>query len=187
MKFTQAKLKSILTYDEDTGLFHRRIDRRKFKAGERAGYFDPSSGYIRIGVEGILYMAHRLVFLYMEGYMPENEVDHKDGCTWNNRYLNLREVTDRCQQQNRKVSKRNKSGFTGVLWHKQNQKWRAYVTVDRKQIMLGMYDCVLDAALARYTFEDWCPEWQCDLRNENRQKVRNALNNWLAYKLNEET
>lgn len=49
---------------------------------------------------------------------------------------------------NRKTS-RNVSGFVGVGWHKFGKKWRATITVDKKQIALGSFLKIEDAIFAR--------------------------------------
>jgi hypothetical protein len=43
----------------------------------------------------------------------------------------------------------NTSGVTGVNWLKKNKKWRAYITVDNKQINLGSFENKEDAIKAR--------------------------------------
>lgn len=64
-------------------------------------------------------------------------VDHINGNTLDNRKENLRICTSKENNRNRKRSKKNKSGFKGVFWHSQNQKWFSHICVDRKIIYLG--------------------------------------------------
>ncbi len=74
--------------------------------------------------------------------------DHKDGNRLNNTRDNLRYASKRENARNARLSKNNTSGYKGVTWHKQTQKWRAIITVDRRPISLGLYETKEDAALA---------------------------------------
>lgn len=74
-------------------------------------------------------------------------VDHINGNGLDNRKSNLRICT---QQQNSFNSKSSVgiSKFKGVSTHKNTTKWRAYITVNRKQIHLGYFEKEKDAAKA---------------------------------------
>lgn len=52
------------------------------------------------------------------------------------------------------ISKRNKSGVKGVYWHKKKKKWVACIMFRRKNINLGTYDNLEDAAQARKEAEE---------------------------------
>ena len=172
---TQVRLKEVLNYDPETGVFTWLPSNRPGpKRGDGVGTPD-SSGYQQICVDGQKHTSHRLAFLYMHGYFPEYDVDHINGIKDDNRFSNLREVSRACNMQNCRVSKANTSGFSGVTWDKQNRLWRAQLYLRGKTLYLGCYDTALDAALARITSEDWCPEWGCDKRNVNRERVFAAL------------
>lgn len=49
---------------------------------------------------------------------------------------------------NRGLSKRNKTGFKGVIMCRQTGKWSATIVVDRKQIWLGRHESPEAAARA---------------------------------------
>ena len=52
--------------------------------------------------------------------------------------------------------------------------WRADMRVKGDLMYLGEHASMLEAALARITCEDMCPDWACDARNENRKKIMNT-------------
>ena len=141
---SQDKLKELLTYDPNTGEF-RWINSgpgiRRVVAG-----WGTDQGYIKIGVNGGEYLAHRLAFLYVYGYMPKH-IDHINHIRNDNRIVNLRSVEKRENHLNMKMSKRNTSGITGVS--RQGNKWVAAIMVQYKQIIVGLYDSIDDAARAR--------------------------------------
>ena len=66
---------------------------------------------------------------------------------------NLRWASKQVQSRNCRLSSNNKSGTTGVIWHKAAEKWRAYIMVNRKQINLGLYEDLEEAVKARKSAE----------------------------------
>lgn len=65
--------------------------------------------------------------------------DHKDGNTLNNRRSNLRLADHAGNSRNRRLDKRNKSGYTGVFEVRPG-KWAAHLSVSGKLKHLGTYD-----------------------------------------------
>ena len=113
MKLTQERLKEVLRYDaEGTGMFVRATRQRGCRVGEVVGSFDPF-GYIKIGVDAKDYLAHRLAWLYVYGYMSENLIDHINRNPADNRISNLREVSQQCNMRNTGTPKHNTSGVKG--------------------------------------------------------------------------
>lgn len=145
---TQDRLKELLSYDPETGVFtHKTYRGGRIKAGERAGAL-MNKGYVHIKVDGKKYLAHRLVWLYVSGQFPTDEVDHINGDRADNRLVNLRAVTKKQNCENRKQQINNKSGHRGVHWHKASGKWQAMIRHQGELIPLGLFNDVIDAANA---------------------------------------
>lgn len=89
-------------------------------------------------------------FSHIIGY---KNYDHIDRNPLNNRKSNLRECTQQENSRNRGKQSNNTSGYIGVFWHKRRQKWQAYVTIDRKQKVIGFYDDKQEAIKARLKAE----------------------------------
>jgi hypothetical protein len=177
-KLTQKELKRQLYYDPKTGIFKRRVsNNNKVKIGDITGSL--RLGYVRIKINYIDYAAHRLVWLYVYGYFPENDIDHIDGVRDNNILENLRHVTASCNMQNKTIDRRNTSGFPGISWAKRHKMWSAYMKIRGKTYFIGYYKDKLDAALARYTAEVNCPYWTCDHRGELTKAIRSF---WPSFK-----
>lgn len=173
---TQARLKELLQYNKKTGVFfkpHSTGSRGRKIGGYVIGSRD-TNGYLRTTIDGNFYLCHRLAFLYIEGYMPEKEVDHINGIVGDNRWCNLRHVTRVCNSQNLALRSLNSSGYNGVAYDKNRRKWLSYITINGRSITIGRYENKIEAALARITFETWCPDWTCNARDVNRKKLKEA-------------
>ncbi len=111
---TQDRLRELLHYDPDTGVFTNRVKRsRKTIAGAVAGCL--SRGRVVIRLDGRLHLAHRLAWLYVHGRWPSMDVDHIDGNAQNNRLHNLRDVPHQVNIQNqRRARADNTVGLLGV-------------------------------------------------------------------------
>ena len=151
-KLTQERLRELLDYDPRTGIFIWKRKRGSKAAGSIAGGPD-LDGYILISIDRVRYKAHRLAFFWMLGYFPENDVDHIDRITSNNRWKNLREASRSCNNINGRVRKNSLSGVTGVTWDKNNKRWIAKITHSKKGIYLGSFMTIAEAASVRLAEE----------------------------------
>ena len=75
-------------------------------------------------------------------------IDHIDGDGSNNRLSNLRLATHTENMRNIGKASRNTSGFKGVSWHKQRQKWTVRAKAGGKNLYLGLFDTAAEAAAA---------------------------------------
>lgn len=75
-------------------------------------------------------------------------VDHVDGNLLDNRKRKLRKCSQQQNCFNCRVSKNNTSGITGVTWDKARKKWRSSIKVNYKNIYLGRFINIQDAAAA---------------------------------------
>ncbi len=85
--------------------------------------------------------------------LDNQEIDHKNRNTLDNRKSNLRIVTHAQNMKNRNKHKNNKSGIKGVYWDKRGKKWRSEIRVDGKKIHLGMFSDLMEAKTMRNNSE----------------------------------
>ena len=150
---TQTEVKRLFRYDPKTGLLTRRIDvGKKSKKGDTVGSTD-GQGYIQTQINGKHYMLHRLIYLYMTGNLPKNQIDHINHNRSDNRWCNLRVVSHRGNGINQTRSKRNTSGIVGVSWNKLECKWKTFISDKSELIYLGSYTSLFEAACVRKAAE----------------------------------
>lgn len=146
MELTAERLRCLLDYDPATGHFTRKVGRQGAGQGERAGCLR-FGGYIQIGIDGRKYRAHRLAWLYVTGEWPKGEIDHINGDPADNRILNLRDVPNIVNQQNRsRPMKRNVTGFLGVSAWK--GRYKAAIHAAGRDRHLGTFDTPEEAHAA---------------------------------------
>ncbi|MDQ6968711.1 MAG: HNH endonuclease [Mariprofundaceae bacterium] len=147
-ELTQEILKEILQYNPDTGIFTwKKKPANNIHVGDVAGGVD--KGYIRIRIQGRMYRAHRLAWLFSHGVFPPDQIDHINHHKNDNRIINLREATPTENQHNASLHKNNTSGVNGIGWSKGSKKWKVQIKVAGKDIHLGYYDDKDDAITAR--------------------------------------
>lgn len=150
---TQEKLKEILKYSKESGVFIWKISKAKrIKIGDFAGCVN-KKGYIVIRIDNKIYFAHRLAWLYVYGEMPKEQIDHKNQQKDDNRIDNLREASCAENNKNKPMQINNTSGVMGVSWHNKCKRWQAYIAIDGVQLHLGTFVKFSDAVDARKNAE----------------------------------
>lgn len=133
-----GRIEDQLSYDPITGIFTWKINKRKVKAGDRAGCVDSGRyRYIKINYQKIA--EHRLAVYLMTGEWPIDEVDHINHDGLDNRWCNLRECTKAQNQVNRRP--RCKAGHIGVFEIRGKYRATGY-----KSKYLGQYETPEEAA-----------------------------------------
>lgn len=138
MTLTLERLKQVVSYDAETGIFTwLKPTSNRVHAGRAA---KPNGRKrVTVRIDGTTYHANRLAWLYMKGGWPVGVVDHADGDPTNNRWQNLRDVPQQVNTQNiRRPHRDNKTGFQGVV-RKPSGKYAANLYIGGRQTNLGLY------------------------------------------------
>ena len=98
------------------------------------------------GKKKTIYM-HRLM-LGLTDSKRSSYTDHANGNGLDNRRKNLRICNSSLNQANSEGHFDNKSGYKGVYWYKELNKWTAQIGVNKRKIFLGRFDDKKDAAVA---------------------------------------
>lgn len=138
---TQERLHELLNYNPATGLFTWKVSpNRRIRVGQEAGCLK-SCGYISIKVDGTIYQAHRLAWMYVYGALPKMALDHKNGGKSDNRISNLRMLSGAENMQNLHgpMSSNKTSGLLGASWNKKIGRWVAQIRTNGSTKHLGCF------------------------------------------------
>ena len=156
---TQEIVREFLDYDSDTGkLTWKRRDRKWFSSensfsvwnsrfSEKEAFTAISNrGYFQGRIIDTTYLKHRVIWFWMTGNWPKEQINHINHDRLDNRWYNLREISNQGNCRNQSLRKTNKSGCIGIYFDKKYQKWKATIG---KNIHLGYFNLLEDAVNAR--------------------------------------
>jgi len=136
IKLTQGKYALVDNEDYD------KLNQYKwFTRKDGQNFYATKKLYILNGVRRNISM-HQIIM----GIAPKNkEIDHIDGNGLNNQKKNLRFVTHQENMRNQKTRITSKTGFKGIDFNKQQQKYRVRIMLNGKSIFGGYFKNLKDA------------------------------------------
>ena len=144
---TQTRLKEVLDYNPETGVFTRRLKQSGVSQGKTSGSLT-NEGYMVTSIDSKLYKCHRLAWLYMTGLWPIGQIDHKNGNRSDNRFDNLRDVAKQQNTENqRKAQRSNKSTSVLGTW-KNGSGFAARISHNNAKVYLGTFATIEEARAA---------------------------------------
>jgi len=144
-------LKLLFSYDPVSGWLYRKTGRN---AGKRAGsgrVGNKNDAYRIVYALGAHHYEHRLVWALMTGESFFGQIDHIDGDGLNNRWANLRVVSDVENKRNRPRQKNSTGIILGVTPHRGG--YRARIGLEGNYMDLGTHRCQFEAICARKSAE----------------------------------
>ena len=148
-EITAERLKQVLSYDPETGIFYWLVDgrfgRSRHRAGEQAGS-KRQDGYLTVMIDRTRYPLHRLAWLYANEKHPAKWIDHINGDRADNRIVNLREATPAQNGRNGRGWRVRKAPLKGAYAVK--NQWRASISENGRKRHLGYFATAEEAHAA---------------------------------------
>ena len=132
-------------YTDDNREFY--FDVIDAKTVEKYSWYFDKDGYVVARIDGKGIKLHKLIMY------TNKKVDHINRKKYDNRRNNLRTANNNQNGMNIDIRKDNNLGVTGVTRTSDHQKWRARITVNGNQILLGNFDDVEEAIRVRQNAE----------------------------------
>jgi len=92
---------------------------------------------------------HAFILGKQEGFIIDHENRDRTDC----RKQNLRHVTEQTNAINKGKQSNNTSGYVGVSWDKEREKWASHIKLNKTKKFLGRFDDLNDAIQARLDAE----------------------------------
>ena len=140
---SQTELQSKLDYDPKTGQLTWAYSDRGIRKGKIAGCVNKrKSRRIDLMLEGRTYMAHRLIWKWVTGDDPPQQIDHVNHNPQDNRWSNLRLASPQQNATNRRGYGKYKKG---VIRTNNGLTFGAQITVKGKNHYLGTFATEVEA------------------------------------------
>lgn len=136
MEITAKKLQEYLSYNHKTGrIFWKKKPASHILIGAETA-LNKNHRYARVMFKRKNLSAHRVAWAIYYGEMPNDQIDHINGNTFDNRIKNLRCVSSFENMRNQRKHR------TGKLWgaHYLRGKWQASFRYKKKGYYLGLFE-----------------------------------------------
>lgn len=129
-------------FDEALGRLRHRLPSRRAYVG-RIASISARLGYRQVRLNKRLYSESRLIWLWVYGVLPKNEIDHINGIRDDNRIQNMRDATRAENVRNQGSRGPNLKGTS-----RRKNRWIAQIGANYKRIHLGVFDTEREAHAA---------------------------------------
>jgi len=143
-QITYEEVRQLFDYEPDTGKFIRRLTTSsRARKGDVAGCLN-TGGYLVVRIGSKLHYVHRLIYLWMTGDWPEEDIDHINRKRSDNCWENLRATSRSQNLHNREIA-------SGVYWASRDSVWVASIQVHGIKTHIGQHKdrAVAEAMYAR--------------------------------------
>lgn len=144
------RVRELFDYEPLTGILRWKVRLSKcVRVGAEAGCVN-GGGHKIVRICGKIYLVHRIIWLWVTGFWPREQIDHKNLAGSDNRWENLREATSSQNQHNKGLQKNNRTGIKGVFQDKNKPGvWRAAIMLHGRNKYLGTFYTREEAGIAR--------------------------------------
>ena len=145
---TADRVRELFDYDATNGSLSWKKPGRGRRPNLIAGN-KQKNGYSKTWVDGSYFYNHRIIWLWVTGSWPKQDIDHINCDPSDNRFENLRVVSCSTNHENlRSPCVGNTSGYLGVSWDSYNQIFKAQIKANGKHFHIGCFTDPADAHAA---------------------------------------
>lgn len=137
---SQERLRELFVYENGQLIWTDAGPKRV--RNKRAGTVN-GQGYRQVGIDGVIYPEHRLIFMYHHGFVPKL-IDHINCVRADNRIENLRPCDQRHNNYNT-AGWSKRSLPKGVTWSKKDKRYQAQLSIGGRNKYLGQFKELADA------------------------------------------
>lgn len=130
---TQKRLREVLRYDPETGIFTFARGKRR---GKVAGTAHDARGFLKVAIDNERHLLHRLAWLWMTGLHAPVSVGHVNGDRSDNRWFNLR-LGFKSQKAGYEAPRPRATAHEGVVLV--GDRFEALIETDREVLNLGSF------------------------------------------------
>lgn len=162
---TAELIRNFFDYDEVTGDVRWKVRlSNRTQVGDLVDR-ETAGGYKQVSINRKHYYVHRIIWVHKTGQWPEGDIDHINGDTRDNRWINLRCVT-------RSVNNHNRLKDTGVTFSTRNKKWMATIVTEGNSKYIGAFSSK-EKAIAAYQAEKskLSPRLQMKLEGQQHETI----------------
>lgn len=135
---THSRVLELFDLDAERGVLTRKVrTTNSVRVGDPVGTL--SNGYLRARVDGCHVSVHRLIWFYVNGVWPVEEIDHINGIKSDNRIANLREASRSQNNRNCPVRSDSSTGLRGVCWNNGRSSYRVAIRINGRRVLLGTF------------------------------------------------
>ena len=147
----EPKLKDLLTYHPNTGVFTWKITRSPNSLeGGLAGSID-DKGHVIINTSNRHITAQRLAWYFTHGVWPAKPLVHINGKKDDNRIENLKEISRSELSKANASGRKSATGLKGVYYNKVNDSYMAIIQHEGERMYLGSFKTKTEAHVAYQT------------------------------------
>lgn len=149
---TPERLRQVVSYDPDTGIFtllQATNQRHAGRVGLPAGHAGPGGRWV-VAIDGVAHYATHLAWFWMRGEWPvaPTRLVYRGASGPSVRFADIAAVSQAELSATNKINSLNQSGIKGVSWSKTAGKWVAMITRNGRQHYLGKFSTKEEAAEA---------------------------------------
>jgi hypothetical protein len=144
----------LLNYDKESGKLYWKSKSSPYSriiVGEEAGCIRhyKTNSYRIVVLKNTPYFVHRIIWLLVHKKWPDDQIDHIDGNSLNNKIQNLKSASNQENCRNQRKRLNNTTGHPNIYWHTGKKKYSVSLRFNGKLNHIKDYQTLEEAIIGR--------------------------------------